>query len=295
MGRLIHPSMVNPHAMPFKLNFSPAKDFRLPGHAVIHVTGPDAQSFLQAQCMNDVNALEAGQWQYNGWLNPQGRVMALFYLMKIEAGHFLVILPALAPQWLIDGLKRFVFRAKVRFEVESTRHVLGSIGMAEAPEDHPGDDPVERVRIRIGHGESLRQLRLGTSSESYDSVAAQHWHLLDLAIGWVWIDEALQDLWTPQMLSLQQLQAFSLNKGCYPGQEIVARTHYLGKSKRALFVISGNGLCAGTVLTRDGRDSGRIVNATADGQLAAAVLAADTELNSVLDGGVHIEAPVSGR
>ena len=89
--------MVNPRAMPFKLNFSPAKGFRLPGHAVIHATGPDSQAFLQAQCMNDVNALKDGEWQYNGWLSPQGRVFALFYVIRIEDGHFLLILPALSP------------------------------------------------------------------------------------------------------------------------------------------------------------------------------------------------------
>nr|WP_297799757.1 folate-binding protein [Arenimonas sp. GDDSR-1] len=271
--------------MPFKLNFSPAKDFRLPGHAVIHVTGPDSQSFLQAQCMNDVNALETGQWQYNGWLSPQGRVLALFYLIKIETAHFLLVLPALDPQKLIDGLKRYVFRSKVTFAIESSGHLLASFGAAPQP-----DGPC----LQIGHGEGSRQLRLGSHSGNLDEDAAQRWHEIDMAIGWVWIDQAVQDLWTPHMLGLQQLKAFSVSKGCYPGQEIVARTHFLGKSKRGLFGIHGAGLQAGALLSLDGREIGRIADHSGDGTLAVAVLPADIALGTVLDGGSVIGAAVTG-
>jgi len=286
--------MVNPRAMPFKLNFSPAKGFRLPGHAVIHVTGPDSQAFLQAQCMNDVNALIDGEWQYNGWLSPQGRVFALFYVIRIKDGHFLLILPALPPQLLIDGLKRFVFRSKVRFEIEMSRHLSGSIGMPITREELIGSGLDDGFLLQIGQGETSRQLHLGSKAGISDFDAAQRWHEIDMAAGWVWIDESLQDIWTPHMLSLQQINAFSLNKGCYPGQEIVARTHYLGKSKRALFIVSGTDLQPGAMLADHGRDVGRIVNATAEGRLAAAVLPADTLPDARLDGDIRVEAPASG-
>ena len=294
MWHLIHPPMVNPRAMPFKLNFSPAKAFRLPGHTLIHVRGQDASAFLQAQCMNDVNALQDGDWQYNGWLTPQGRVFALFYLIRLETGHFLLILPALSPQVLVDGLKRFVFRAKVSFEIESSRHVLASIGMPPSAAGANDSDTAETVLLQIGHGETFRQLLLASHAGITHPEAAQAWHEMDMARGWVWIDESQQDLWTPQMLSLQQLKAFSLSKGCYPGQEIVARTHYLGKSKRALFLIIGSQLDSGSPLSRDGRDVGRIVNANADGRLGVAVLPADIAPDTFLDGGIHVEAPISG-
>jgi folate-binding protein YgfZ len=285
--------MVNPRAMPFKLNFSPAKGFRLPGHAVIHARGQDASAFLQAQCMNDVNALQDGDWQYNGWLGPQGRVFALFYVIRLEATHFVLILPALSPQALIDGLKRFVFRSKVSLEIESSRYLLASIGTPMPPAAPTDSKLADNMLIQIGHGETARQLVLSKHSGISNPEAAERWHEIDIAIGWVWIDEGQQDLWTPHMLSLQQLKAFSLSKGCYPGQEIVARTHYLGKSKRALFLISGTHLQSGSVLGSEGRDIGRIVNASSSGMLGAAVLPADLVPDTCLDNGIRLEVPVS--
>ena len=81
--------------------------------------------------------------------------------------------------------------------------------------------------------------------------------------------------WTPQMLSLQRLQAFSLAKGCYPGQEIVARTHYLGQAKRELALLEGEGLSPGaTVSDAAGGNLGTIVCSAREGSLALAVLQA---------------------
>jgi folate-binding protein YgfZ len=95
-----------------------------------------------------------------------------------------------------------------------------------------------------------------------------------MLIGWVWITEHLQARWTPQMLSLQSLNAFSLKKGCYPGQEIVARTHYLGKSKRQLVELEGLGLAEGQAVQLNGEDVGNVVNANQAGTFGVAVLAA---------------------
>ena len=79
---------------------------------------------------------------------------------------------------------------------------------------------------------------------------------------------------TPQMLSLDRLGAYSLRKGCYPGQEIVARTHYLGQAKRELLRISGEGLAEGQALAADGTPAGTLVCARGDGREALAVATA---------------------
>ena len=76
----------NPHP-------APTQDFRLPGHAVLALAGRDAVAFAQAQFMNDVAALGDGQWQWNGWLTPKGRVIALFALLRIDAETLWLILP----------------------------------------------------------------------------------------------------------------------------------------------------------------------------------------------------------
>ena len=278
MRRLIHLTMLNPNAMPFKLNLSPASGFALPGHTIIHVQGLDSQAFLQAQCMNDVNALVDGRWQYNGWLNPQGRVLALFYLARLAPEHFMIILPALNPDTLIDGLKRFVFRSKVVFTLTSNLFAQGHIGSAITENTKHTEitgTSESGYQLSIADTLSCRLLMLKHESGNGDSSAQDQWHSIDMASGWVWIDESLQNLWTPQMLSLQRLDAYSLKKGCYPGQEIVARTHYLGKSKRHLQAVIGADLESGQCLFQDNHEIGKIVNANLAGDYAVAVLPVD--------------------
>jgi folate-binding Fe-S cluster repair protein YgfZ len=95
------------------------------------------------------------------------------------------------------------------------------------------------------------------------------------------------------MLSLQQINAFSLKKGCYPGQEIVARTHYLGKSKRGLFAVTGENLQPGTPLFQESREVGRVANSSYDGSMGVAVLNAGIPPGSTLDGSVIVGEAVS--
>jgi folate-binding protein YgfZ len=113
---------------------------------------------------------------------------------------------------------------------------------------------------------------LSQTETASDADKEDQWHCIDMAIGWPWIDDTLQNLWTPQMLSLQTLNAFSLKKGCYPGQEIVARTHYLGKSKRHLVSITGQHLGNAQAVLQNGQEIGKVVNANRTGDFAMAVL-----------------------
>jgi folate-binding protein YgfZ len=277
--------MVNPRAMSFKLNLSPASGFALPEHRIIHVQGRDAAAFLQAQLMNDVAALTDGEWQYNGWLNAQGRLLALFQLARLSDGHFLIVLPVLPSDWLIDNLKRFVFRSKVNFILEHKLFAQGQILPSEAATDATnsiiGDDK-QGYSLVLPHAPGNRRLHFQPAPGHPDAEAVDQWHCLDMAGGWLWIDETLQALWTPQMLSLQRLNAFSLKKGCYPGQEIVARTHYLGKSKRHLQALQGQGLVNGQAILQNGAEIGKVVNANLDGTFGMAVLPADLEPSALL-------------
>jgi folate-binding protein YgfZ len=271
--------------MSFKLNLTAVSGFQLPSHAVVHVQGEDSGAFLQAQLMNDVTALAVGRWQYTGWLNAQGRVLALFQLAKLSPEHFLIILPALSPEWLIDSLKRYVFRAKVRFSLEQEftaqgELLTGDLGIGN--EHSITGDAQTGYCLPLSGPQGSRRLHLLPAPAALDAQAADQWHCLDMLGGWVWITEGLQGTWTPQMLSLQRLSAFSLKKGCYPGQEIVARTHYLGKSKRQLVELEGLGLVDGQSLQVNGVDGGKVVNANQSGTFGVAVLAADLDPTDVL-------------
>lgn len=267
--------MVNPYVMSFKLNLNPDSGLALPNTHTIYAQGRDAAVFLQAQLMNDVAALADGEWQYTGWLNPQGRVMALFQLLKLSDQQFLIVLNSLSAEWLIDNLKRFVFRSKVSFSAMPNLYATGEIVPALTPlpatQVFIGDIETELI-INIPNALCHRRLMLSQTENAIDAHKEDQWHSVDMAIGWPWIDDTLQNLWTPQMLSLQTLNAFSLKKGCYPGQEIVARTHYLGKSKRHLVSVAGQNLMSTQAVLQNGQEIGKVVNANRAGDFAIAVL-----------------------
>lgn len=277
MVLLHHPSMVIPLSMPFKLNFSPGKPFALANHALIRIHGADASAFLQSQCMNDVNQLGDGDWQYNGWLNPQGRVMALFYLVRASRDDFCMIVPDLPADPLRASLERFKFRSKVSLSVDSTRQLNGMLLPANSgqPASAPAAETREAMTLRIPGRLADRILSIAPTTAAEDPDALDQWHCLDMAAGWIWLNDALQNRWTPQMLSLDRLHAFSLKKGCYPGQEIVARTHYLGKSKRLLQSVHGTGLQIDQPLSAGGQEFGVVVNNNAAGSYAVAVIQTD--------------------
>ena len=230
--------MVIPLPMPFKLNFDLPHALNLSNHSLLRVDGRDAGVFLQAQCMNDVRLLEDGQWQYNGWLSPQGRVQALFRLLRIEAERYALVLAVQSAPELAQALSRFVLRSKVSIRHDAACHLNGRIALPGLPSGVSGQDAV----LSIADGTLNRELRIDSEPAQAQAEALDVWHWLDMAAGWPWLAPSQIDRWTPHMLSLHRLHAYSLNKGCYPGQEIVARTHYLGKSKRELRMLAGTGL-----------------------------------------------------
>lgn len=206
--------------------------------AVLELAGPDALAFAQAQLMNDVQALDDGAWQWNGWLNPKGRLVAFFACIRRDAQTLLLWLPAGGAGELATRLQRYVFRSKVQFE-PGRWQAVGSFG--DPPQAAgalclampPDDDGMPRHLLLVP----------GEAQFPTDPGLAVRWQCADLRHGVPYIGPGLPDSeqFVPQWLSLERLQAFSLRKGCYPGQEIVARMHFLGQSKRAAFLLDGPG------------------------------------------------------
>ena len=251
----------------------------LPGFSLLACSGPDASAFLQAQTMNDLRGLLDGQWQWNGWLSAKGRVICLFALWRRSQQDYLIILPDFPAAELQPLLQRFVFRSKLRLTVEDGLVVQGEFaamatGTARDQAQARGADWC----FDFG-GDALARtllLRPRESGEAPHPDFEARWCAADLAHGLPRLDAGPPEAWTPQMLSLQRLKAFSLAKGCYPGQEIVARTHYLGQAKRELALLRGRMPIAGAAVTdREGRSLGSIVSTSADGNIALAVLQAD--------------------
>ena len=199
-------------------------DTSLPGYGVLRASGPDAASFLQGQLANDVAALATGAWQWNCYLTPQGRVQSVFPLFRIEDDSFLLAVPGDLAGALRERLSRYRLRSKLELELDPGWRAYGTFGAAAAA---PGTQVAELPGSR-------RLLVTRAATGEVEPAALARWLGADVAAGIPVLTEPVADTHTPQALSLDRLAAYSVKKGCYPGQEIVARTHFLGRSKRSL-------------------------------------------------------------
>jgi tRNA-modifying protein YgfZ len=204
-----------------------------PQYGLLHFRGADAQKFLQGQLSNDMNALGANELMLAGAHNPQGRVLALLRLAALASDHIIALLPAELAETIGAALRRYVLRAKVAISAE-----LGDAALAGAAAQVPALAPLLDGRARAR----------------------------DIAAGIPQVYRATSGEFVAQMLNLDCIGAISFNKGCYTGQEIIARSHYRGRTKRRLqrfASVDALALEVGeSVRLGDGR-SARIVDAVA--------------------------------
>ena len=233
-----------------------------PGAAwgVLRLVGPDAARFLQGQVTQDVVALPPGHWARAALCSAQGRVLALLKVVAVPEGLWLV-LPAERIAAIRDHLQRFVFRAKVKLVTDDSLAVFLHVGSGVGSGVGGGADsdsasapggqafqPLARAAERLVLPLSAaRQLQLSgepvgavlatTALEALptgEPLAGAEWLAACVADGEPEVFNTSAESWTPHMLAQDRWQAICLTKGCYTGQEIVARTHYLGKNKRRL-------------------------------------------------------------
>lgn len=241
---------------------------------MVSLKGVDASAFAQAQFANDVGALSQDQWHWNTWLTPKGRVIAVFALVKVDVDELLLIVPDYRVDALCTALDRFVFRRKVTIAERADLQVGAALqppSAAQGAQIRRGERTIELDYSGEGSARSLC-IGSGLAVASHELVA--RWRADDLRHGLARLVDEQSEQWTPQQLSLDQLQAYSVRKGCYPGQEIVARTHFLGKAKRSLALLeSASPLEPGTQVTTEGRVVGSVVSTS--GCLSLAVLPVD--------------------
>ena len=216
----------------------PTKSAPLHGFELLERKGRDALAFAQSQFCNDVTALAPGQWQFNGWLNPKGRVLALFALLRTGEDSVWLVLPDAPAAALAEQLQRFVFRSKVVLRQATDWVACGELHAARLDPPHQAQgDAVAGWQLDFGAeggGRTLHLVPREAATMTADPALDAAWRLFDIRHGLPRLDFDAEHGWTPQMLSLDRLGAYSVKKGCYPGQEIVARTHFLGQAKRGL-------------------------------------------------------------
>jgi len=271
----------------------------LPHLDILDVTGEDAQSFLHAQVPSDIRTLNTESAQISGWCTAKGRLLTTFVIWPIENGYRLV-LAADVRDAIAKRLKMYVMRLKVQV-TPATDVVYGLLNSCMALKNHPlptADWQVTRFeQVTAVRLDNTRDLLTGPESELKQlasSGAATNpvaWMLSDIAQGFPLVTQATSEHYVPQMVNLDKLGGVSFKKGCYPGQEIVARTHYLGKIKRHMYRISSaQPMTPGTEVRAtllNGQACGSLLTAAPDAEgrwLALAVLQQDA-----IEGAIYLQ------
>lgn len=273
---------------------APDPAFRLSGHGVVALEGLDAVAFAQAQFATDVVALEPGHWHWSCWLTPKGRVIAVFALLRLAPDLLWLVLPDSDPESVAAALRRFVFRSKVKVEPLSVVADGCFAAPAEASGSRLSRDGAGTVELDLGTPAIARTLRLSTVASEPDAASDARWQGCDLEHGLPRLPASQVEQWTPQQLSLERLGAYSVRKGYYPGQEIVARTHFLGKAKRGLVLLATPSaqVDAGVQVDQQGQPIGTVVSATCS--VALAVLPLDRAQGALSVAGAEVtERPLT--
>lgn len=220
----------------------------------IRAAGEDAQAFLQGQLSNDIAQLQNARVQISAYCNPKGRMLAQFLVIPDQT-DYLLLLPRSILEPTLKRLRMFVMRSKVTLTDASEEIVcLGLAGNAITAQlqgslDLPADEyQLQRADATLTCKLPSPQPRylLATNFEQATALWQQHsnklfatdqhvWHWLDIQAGLPSIWPQTVEEFVPQMVNLELIDGVNFNKGCYPGQEIVARMHYLGKPKRRMY------------------------------------------------------------
>jgi folate-binding protein YgfZ len=220
------------------------------GLGVLAFRGPDAARFLQGQLSAEVEKLGVGASTLAGLHSPQGRTVAVLALLRPTPEEVFTVLPKELIGAVEQRLRKFILRAKVRIDdLSNELLVAGSI-------TQPFSDPVIK---QLPWGERWMFLVPADLHELLDDAPGSlaDWQRADIAAGLPQVYTATSEAFVAQMLNLDLLGAIAFDKGCYTGQEVIARAHYRGRVKRRLqrwHAMPGTAPRAGdSVRTRDGR------------------------------------------
>ena len=220
--------------------FHPLHDFSL-----LLIEGPDSQKFLQGQLTCDVVNLPENHWVLGACCNAKGRMVANFLLAKTAEGFWLR-LPSSQIQGLVRHLSKYsvFFKAKIR-SLATEWGVFGyqpeTLDLTCNGVDQPQSMNVQDqcVELHWPDGRCERWMKQGTHDESLED-ASLAWQRADIQLHYVWVSDRTSLEWLPQDIAWTERGGVSFTKGCYTGQEIVARLQYLGKSKKRLQSISSD-------------------------------------------------------
>ncbi|WP_127477178.1 YgfZ/GcvT domain-containing protein [Sulfurivermis fontis] len=255
---------------------------------LLRVEGPDALTFMQGQFTNDVRQVNANHSQLSGHLSPKGRLLNVFRLFQRDGAYYLRM-PAVLVQPALERLRKYVLMSKVTLsDAGDSLLRIGVSGPHAYARLVQELDHMPQTADEVAHGKGLTVVRVAgphPRAEVYGEAAsiralwqnlatvakpagASAWALLDIHAGLPNIFPANVEAFVPQMVNLQLVNGVSFRKGCYTGQEVVARMQYLGTLKRRMYLAHTDGETVpapGTELycsnSESGQGAGRVVDA----------------------------------
>ncbi|MDE0308825.1 MAG: hypothetical protein OXI60_03195 [Acidiferrobacterales bacterium] len=250
---------------------------RLNHYGTVCVSGADADNFLQRQFTSDICEITSERGGISAYLNPKGRILANFIIFRKDDSFYLILSADLVESFS-DRLRKFVFRDKVNISIQSESQIVGVLndermGLSDLLPDHAfhvmHDDFFTYIRVpgiprRIAvYGDKRNFERY---SGQFDESLTAQWKQADIDCMHPLINSYTTEELILQATNLDLTGAVSFTKGCYPGQEIVARLHYKGGVNRRMFQASVPGddrSQSGSLIYCDevpGRQTGSVVN-----------------------------------
>lgn len=225
-------------------------------YALIEVSGDDAVDFLQGQLTNDIKLVTENVGQLSAYCNPKGRILANFRIFK-RHDHYFLRLHSDISEATLKRLRMFVMRSKV--ELVDRSDELSRMGIAghnaakalstiftnlpQNTDDTSTEDDITLIKLAgvmpryEAHGATDKIITLWQKlHKDAVMIGENSWNLLTIRAAIPEIVTETVEAFVPQMVNLQAINSLSFTKGCYPGQEVVARMHYLGKLKRRLYI-----------------------------------------------------------
>ena len=219
------------------------------------VSGEDAHSFLQGQLTNDIEAITKSRGQLSSYCTPKGRMLAIFYICPSQ-DKYLIVLRKDVAETVMQRLQMFILRSKVTIKLSSNHQtlfgvagpsidsILNTLDIA-SPQQEYDVTCTENLHCMKIPGIVARCMLIADSSlvetiGQLENVATQsffYWQWLDIMTGIPSVSASTQESFVPQMANMELINGVSFSKGCYPGQEIVARLHYLGNASRRMYRI----------------------------------------------------------
>lgn len=270
--------------------------YTLPSMGFIAISGVDAAKFLQGQLTCNMAEIDQAHSRLGAYCSQQGRVQATFRIFNYREVYYLFLPKELIPS-ILETLQKYAIFSKVKLADASSE--LSAIGIEgdkdidnllqnehftipTAIDELTQTDEYGLLRLPgillrylfIGHPdfiESFLVKKAGLTAKDEND-----WWLSDIALGIPTITAATQDLFTPHMLNFHLINGISFNKGCYIGQEIIARTHYRGQVKQQLYraCIKRYPLAPGDKISNQAQDSmGTVINCAKKGQDTFEILA----------------------